>query len=354
MLINLLKVMRQKLSELTTLQVPHASCEFETPPRVLFVNDMATKKVVVHYRNLKEVQLSEAEKVCVANCLETNKNNPNFYNGYVLLLKDVVYDSATNVLYVEALRCRYAVVYFLNEDRIHYMPELQKQGLFTTGALVPMITIDNFTALLQRKDGTYSVVAGFAEPIVKNSNHLTRLRRPTLPLLYERTAEEEALEELLWDKALESRTPFKRHGISGITMLRGPNGTSICDFIVPVYLKCDSAKFANILQTNCAPDAKEHSKNFEMVPLAADKRAQATAVLQKNLAGDFVYKPILASAARVANPGNRVPRYLPGDKQSVIFSVNALVPKLERPVRSAEQDLLALGDERVQKLIAPQ
>ncbi len=351
MLINLRDIMRTKLSELRNLQVRYTSCEFETPPRVLFVNDMETKRVISDYRDLKPVQLSAEEKTCVKNCLEANKNNPDFYNGYLILLKDVVYDSASNVLYVEALRCRYAVIFFLCEGKLQHMPELSKQGLFKSGALVPFVTQDGFTALLERKNKVYAPVAGFAEPIEKNANRLTP---HTLPGLYECTAVTEALEEALWDDVLprHSRVAFSTKGVTGITMLRTPNGESLVDFIVPIELKCNGDRLANILQTNCAPDAAEHTKNFEMVPLNSVHKSD---ILQKNLFGRFIYGPVLASAARVANLGSEIPRCLPGDKTPMIFSVKALVPQIERPLQSAKADLVALlCHKRVQKLITPQ
>ena len=68
------------------------------------------------------------------------------------------------------------------------------------------------------------------------------------------------------------------------------------EWMTPVHLDINKNQLSHILETNRAPDAYEHTQNFEIIGLNPLSIQQFKA---RNLKGKDIYAPVLQTASRV-------------------------------------------------------
>lgn len=317
--------------ETQSLSVPQSSFQFDVPPRVVFVKDLHTRKAVTVYGDLPTVPLQPEEKKIYRETLIQQGENPKFYNGHHILLTGVVYDTATNTIYLEAVRVRYAFLVALTKMKAICAQGsvLQHKVFFKTGVLAPFISKDQKVPIITRRDKLQlrSVASGFLECFDKAS---------VLAGLVPITARKEADEECALDRFGHRRLDFV--GFPAITSISFREGISkgtlpTIEFVAPIKVGQDAGFILSVLNSNEAPDADDHLPDSAViVPVAADEREAASRFMRQRLPGDFLYGPVLHACAAGVDSERRLASRIPELSDSRFHSMMMFKPAPEKPV----------------------
>jgi hypothetical protein len=312
MLINLITIWKEgilpdvvnenEINETKKPLVAQSSFQFDIAPQVVFVKDMKTKNRATYYGDLPTVALQPAEQEIYNQALvQLRSSNPNFYNGKQMLLTGAVYDTESNILYLEAVRVDYVFLSSLEK-----MKQVKAEGsnlhhkdFFKTGVLAPFVSKDNKVSIITRKDkwNLRSVAAGFLE--CNNDVH------PLANLITE-TAEKEADEEFVCDKTRQRRFDFS--GLPRIASISfrdaiGMGMTPTIEFVAPIQIKQDADFILSVMNHNQASHAHEHVPGSAVnVPVDSSERETASRFMRQKLPGSFLYGPVLHACAIQANP----------------------------------------------------
>lgn len=277
---------------------------FPSGTQIIFTDDKKTLKPVVYYNRLPEVSLTEDEQLIVSNISQEILSRKSAYNydGDHLLLSAVLYDPQNNTIYIEAKRAKYSLITALNGKKFPEESPIYEQDLYGAGCYVPLITNDGYTLLLQSsKYGgkNFLTVAGF----VQAKEMDTKLLNTDGSSLVERTAHEELLEEVLWDKEQNPRidllAPIE---LSSVCFRKPLGGRGFVEFIAPVKLDCAHERLIHVVRTNQAPDSREHTGGFKLIDLKPDCRTQDYEIWSQNTPGGRdLYPTIVSEASRVFN-----------------------------------------------------
>lgn len=314
-----------------------SSFEFDTPPKVSFINNVYDLKPVEYYDELESVDslLTEEERGIVTACYQALKlKDKHFYDGKQLLITNLLYDSVKNEIYIEAKQARYSFLRAILDKKFQAHHPISKMVFYKTGVLVPFITDDYYTCFVKRKrDPFYSGAGGFLEPVGKNA----KLASTYLDLITYNALKETVEEflgiyteekELMAKKFKHLRINFEMPKIKSLSFRsNGVMGT--IEFIMPCQLHCSKSILENIIKKNKAKDAHEHTTEHVMVPLESVQRSDAIQKLLKpgviKYPGSFLYVPMLVSCSLVAwNQSCQPPHTLPYTRTRII-SPKALI-----------------------------
>lgn len=301
MRINLLDIFQRDSDRKSTVSEEElqTSFEFDVPPRVVFINDIHSLKKIKCYADLPtyDFNVEDAEKIQITR-QEIAKGGG--YDGDQLLLEGMHYDRSDNVIYLTALRAKYAFIRTLckNADAGGFDADSPFYGkiFVTTGVRSPFITRDDHTFFMMRARSpkVFSVAAGLLETSGK-------LHPKKFPDLVNYTAVKESVEEFLGDTRFASQRVDieKLFGITSIAMRRKGNRIEV-EFIVPMELNCDRGFFNHVLENNRAQDAHEHTPSGATISLVSQDRAEAQTTLDRLPAdGLYVRAPIVAATSRL-------------------------------------------------------
>jgi hypothetical protein len=309
MLINLMTVWKEnvlpailhekELHECKEAQGPvfaQSSFQFDTPPQVVFVKDLYILEEATYYGNLPTVPLQPEEQKIYDQTLGQLRTNKNFYNGNQMLLTGAVYDTSSNILYLEAVRVDYVFLVTLEKMKAVKAEgsALHHKNFFKTGVLAPFISKDNKVSIISRKDRwtLRSVAAGFLE--CTDAAHL-------LTDLITETASKEADEEFVLDRAGHRRFDFAESPAIASISFRDAVGmgmTPTIEFVAPIRVKQDADFILSVMNNNEATHAHEHVPNSAVsVPVAIDEREIASHFMRQALPGNFLYGPVLHACA---------------------------------------------------------
>lgn len=323
------------------MNTTQSSFEFENPPNVIFVKNIANLDAVDFYDDLPEITLTDEEETIHLNVInEQQVRDPHFYDGKQLIITGVAYDDSTNIVYVEASKVLYSFLFAFSNKRFPENSVLYQQNYFKTGVLAPLITRDEMTILLQRKDGLYSVPCGFLE-----SNHEEkRLNFENTNLVVE-TAIDEITEEIAGINGSKNlRIQFSTPQITSMSFRQtASNSFGTIDFIAPSYVDCHSSYLQHVARNNLAKDAYEHTSQNELIPLDSQKRGT---LLEKLLTGPIsipgapMCLPIALSLTRMLNHNAcmKLPRGIP-NSSSVAWPLSFFIAKPEKPISSLGEEL---------------
>ena len=311
-----------------------SSFEFTEAPKVIFVKSISTLESADFYDDLPDISLTEAEEEARKKLVEEQKNkNPRFYDGKQMVITAVIYNEDANSIYLEAKKVPYSFIVTLSNKRFPENSALFQLNFFKTGVLAPLITRNGMSMLLQRTAlGLYSVPGGFLE----SSDAEKRLNFHNGSNLVVETAEKELKEELVGRKDTDKlRFEFSKPQITSISFRK--TGTSpIVEFVAPAYADCHSSYLQEVVLTNQAQDAGEHTVQHMLIPL--DSRARNT-LLEKlltgpvKLRGESLYLPVALSLTRLENQDSSImdlPRAI-ANSSSVAWPLSIFTAK---PVRS--------------------
>src|SRR3990167_9802902 len=142
-----------------------SSFEFQDPPNVIFVKNIASLEPADFYDQLPEIIMTEEENNARLKFIaEQVAKNPRFYDGKQMVITGVIYDDSTNTIYMEAKKVPYSFIVSLSNKKFPENSALYQLTLFKTGVLAPLISRNGVSILLQRAAlGLYSVPGGFLE-----------------------------------------------------------------------------------------------------------------------------------------------------------------------------------------------
>ena len=255
-------------------------------PEVVFTSG---GKIVERYSELKELALTDDDKKLVEAKKEELSKKPNFYDGDQMLVTGVVQKEGK--LKLEAVRTKYSVLASLASKIFPEGNKLYTTALYKCGVMSPFITTDGHTFFAERNaDKLYSVAAGFLEPIVEEKSLKDVVRS---------TAFSESVDEFLGDKEGDIRVGIKKEfNITQVSFRKMKNGMGMVEFVAPLQLNCDRAQLEQVIATNEAKDAKDHTSNRFWVNFNGSAEEARSTLSGK--AGKFLYNPILLGAAAVA------------------------------------------------------
>jgi hypothetical protein len=260
------------------------SFEFKSPPQICFVADLKSLKPIVSYSALPEIPLSETGQNTV-NKISEQLLGTGGHDGKQMLIAGAVYDPERNRLYLETRRAPYSLIQTLASGHLKNEPAIQAKTWFKTGVMMPFITQDDYTIFVKRaKEGLYSSASGFLQSTTEAS----------LITLVSHTIEQE-----LWE---EFALQCKQWSLKSVSCRRTTGkrlGT--IEFIAPCELTLNRDELINRIENNTAQDAYEHTNQHFALPLMADKRQEAVAVLKNPYPGWPLHNPMLISASIQAN-----------------------------------------------------
>lgn len=304
--INLLTAWKESalpeiLSENKETKVAQTSFQFDIPPKVVFVKNLHSQKQARRYGDLPTVILKAEEQKIYDQAFAKLSANPNFYNGKQMLLTGVIYDSTSNILYLEAVRVDYVFLVALEEMKKAKVEgsALAHKDFFKTGVLAPFVSSDDRVSIVTRKDkwNLRSVAAGFLE--CKDERH-------SLMDLIRETASKEADEEFVHDRNGRRRLDFD--GLPFIASISfrdaiGMGMTPTIEFVAPIRIKQDARFILSVMNHNEASHAHEHVPgSARNVPVDLNGRAMASEFMREKLPGNFLYGPILHACSSKTNP----------------------------------------------------
>lgn len=315
--------------EVPNLVVAQSSFQFDMPPQVIFVKNLHTQEEAAHYDDLSVVPLQPEEKKIYDQTLSQLSTNENFYNGNQMLLIGVVYDTSSNILYLEAVRVDYVFLVTLEK-----MKAVKAEGssllhkvFFKTGVLAPFISKNNKVPIITRKDkwSLRSVAAGFLE--CNDEAH------PLSNLIVE-TSSKEADEEFVLDRTGKRRFDFVGSPTLVSISFRDAIGmgmTPTIEFVAPIRMKQDANFILSAMNSNEAIHAHEHvSGSAISVSVATEKREQASNFMRQKLPGSFLYGPVLHACAAQVNQGMLFARRISGIPDSRFYPIGIFKPALRK------------------------
>jgi hypothetical protein len=318
---SLLPLVQRNFSD----KVMQSSFEFSNNLKMVFVTDKMTMAPIKHYHKLPEVTLTREEQEIAYNISQDILRRPNGYDGMHILVSDVIYDDVENILYIEAKRTTFSVLCGLNGKFPKDSPIMQ-QDLYGMGVLVPLLTNDGHTILLQSSKfdkKNYTTVAGFVQPETRNSS---------LSHIVEKAANQELMEELLADSQLAPRIEVQNRLEVSCLSFRKPEGArGFIEFYLPAILKADCQRLIKVVQTNQAPDRYEHTGVVQAFNLEPRNRFynydQWSA---QNPGGKDQYPIVVSQASRMYNRdyyGDNTQHVMPESRQKT-YPVNFFKPQI--------------------------
>lgn len=325
---------------------------FALPPKakIKFVKNMETLEPAVFYSDLQEVELTTEEEAIFQSARERIAKSPppyNYDNDY-MLVSNILYNHDNNTVFVEAKKAKFSLLSCLRGGKFPKDSNIYKQNLYGTSAIMPLITEDGYTVLMERTAfKNWSSPGGALEPIgaqqtLSDSNNLS---------VVENTAIIEAIEELLGKdenatELSESRIPFiKMPECTHILFRTFKNPTILpyAEFIVPIELRGKKSDLEHVLQTNCAKDKRDHTQNYILVPLSSEKRENALEIVKRNLRGIDLNHIVISAAARLWNRaifGDQIWSRMDGSRLKVydVLSICDTIPRTIPPKRE-EKDI---------------
>lgn len=255
-------------------------------PEVVFTSG---GKVVERYDELQELTLTNDDKKLVDIKREELSKKPNFYDGDQMLVTGVKQKEGR--LELEVVRTKYSVLASLANKVFPENSKLYTTALYKCGVMAPFITTDGHTVFAERTaDKLYSVAAGFLEPIGAEKS---------LKDLVRSTAFSESIDEFLGDKEGDIRVGIKKEvKIAQVSFRKMKNGMGTVEFVAPFQLNCNKSQLEQVISTNAAKDAKDHTSNRFWVNFNGSADEAKSALSGK--AGKFLYNPILLGATAVS------------------------------------------------------
>lgn len=294
-------------------KVMQSSFEFNENLKIVFIADKTTMRPVKHYHKLPDVMLTDREREIAYYISQDLLRKPNSYDGMHLLVSDVIYDDIENILYIEAKKTTFSVLCGLNGKFPHDSPIMQ-QDLYGIGAVVPLITNDGHTILLQSSkydNKNYSTVRGFVEPDSSNAS---------LSRIVEKTAQQELMEELFSDSQLHPRLELENTLEVTCALFRKPEGSrGFIEFYLPAVVKADYQRLLKVVQTNQAPDRSEHTgvvQDFDLEP--GNRFYTYDRWSAQNPGGKDMYPLVISQASRIYNRnfyGDSTQQVMPESRQ---------------------------------------
>jgi len=303
-----------------------ASVEFTKPVQVRIVKDLQTLTPHLSYQSLPTVPLTTEEALAVEKRKKILEKNPTFYDGNQIVLTGITYDQETATIYLEAKQTKFSV---LNTLSTHTFPEgspIYNFQLYKTGVIAPFITNDNHVFLMQRNDPykLYSAAAGFLEGL----GDLGQINYFTHGDLVTHTAKTEALEEFLYSEKKEARTIMEEAVITSVSFRKANTEMGTIEFIAPIQLRCSKKELQAILNTNEAPDKKEHTGEYLSFSLDPKERTALYDFFKHNpLPGEFLITPSIRGAFRFNDKLN-TQNIIPGLRGHAI-PIETLLPKTQ-------------------------
>lgn len=255
-------------------------------PEVVFTSG---GKIVERYNDLQELALTDDDKKFVDIKREELSKKPNFHDSDQMLVTGVVQKEGR--LELEAVRTKYSVLASLANKVFPEGNKLYTTALYKCGVMSPFITTDGYTVFAERNaDKLYSVAAGFLEPMGEEKSLKDTVRN---------NAFSRCVEEFLEDKDGDIRIGIKKGiEITGVSFRKMKNGIGTVEFVVPCKLNCNMAQLEQVIVTNEARDAKDHTSNRFWINFNGSVDEAKSALSGK--AGKFLYNPILLGTAQVA------------------------------------------------------
>lgn len=350
MLINLLTVWKEGIlpsvidenKEIKDPLVAQSSFQFDTPPKIFFVKDIAIRsKKAARYIDLPTLTPTAQEQEIYNQTFTQLSKNEKFYNGKQILLTGAVYDTSNNTLYLEAVRVDYVFTVALEKMKALKAEGSQLLGkhFFKTGVLAPFISNDNKVSIIARKDrwSLRSVAAGFLE--CKGDND-------PLANLVVKTALKEADEEFAVDRDNNRILEFNGSPTIASVSFRdavGMGTTPTIEFVAPIQLKANADFIVSAMNNNKATHAHEHQAGTaESAPIAARERESASRFINKKLPGNFLYGPVLHACAAQVSPQTSIAPRITGIPTSRFYPIGIFKPAPQKTLldKSTEETIL--------------
>ena len=318
------------------------SFHFDSPPKLIFVQDLQTLKRADDYEALDTFTFSEHDQTKINNTIaEINKSGG--YDGNQLLIEQLYHNADSNTLYIVAKKAKYSFIRTLQKapenGGFGEESSFYRKTFCTAGVRAPFITEkDDYTFFMMRtrRPTVFSVAAGLLEP-PEGKLHPSE----TEGNLVEHVALNEAMEEFLakdnhftrptLEQLHEAKIEInKQFGIRAIAMRRAKDSSRVeIEFLCPLQVKCHHENMSFLItRDNTAKDAYEHNREVQplCIPLSAEMRTQAEAVLMHAPEdGKYVRDPIVAVTSILANPRHGFfPRYLPGTATTEFIKTSSL------------------------------
>lgn len=294
-----------------------SSFEFQDPPNVIFVKNVATLESADFYDDLPEITMTAEENDARLKFVADQvAKNPRFYDGKQMVITGVIYDDSTNTIYMEAKKVPYSFIVSLSNKKFPENSSLYQLTIFKTGVLAPLIARNGTSILLQRAAlGLYSVPGGFLD----THDEEKRLNFYDGRNLVTETAITELKEEIAGIKGTDKlRFDFFKTQISAISFRKtGSNPIGTVEFVAPSYADCHSSYLQHVFLTNSAKDAHEHTSQYEMIPLGSQDRdtlLETVLTGQVRQSGASLYLPVALSLTRLENQNScmmGLPRAIP-------------------------------------------
>lgn len=320
-----------------------SSFEFQDPPNVIFVKNIASLEPADFYDQLPEITMTAEENNARLKFVDEQvAKNPRFYDGKQMVITGVIYDDSTNTIYMEAKKVPYSFIVSLSNKKFPENSPLYQLTIFKTGVLAPLITRNATSILLQRAAlGLYSVPGGFLEA----HDEEKRLNFYDGRNLVTETAITELKEEIVGIKGTDKlRFDFSKTQISSISFRKtGANPIGTVEFVAPSYANCHSSYLQQVFLTNSAKDAHEHTSQHELIPLESGNRdALLTTILTGpvRLPGASLYLPVALSLTRLENQDSRMialPRAIP-NSSSVAWPLSIFKATTEKPLSICDKE----------------
>lgn len=326
---------------------------FTTPPKVVFVKNKATLERADFYHELPEIPLTgEENEARLRFVAEQAAKNPRFYDGKQMVITGVIFDDATNVLYMEARQVPYSFIVSLSQKKFPEGSALYDLTVFKTGVLAPLVSRDGASILFQRAaHGLFSVPGGFLE----THGEEKRLNFDDGRNLVTETAITEIKEEVAGVKGTDDwRFNISNTGIGALSFRRtGSNPIGTIEFVAPSRAHCLISDVEHVFETNSAEDAHEHTS--ESVVILLNRRDRGALLEQLftgtvRLPGEALFAPVAHCLAALANPDSMMlfPRKTPGSS-SVTWPLSMFTARAERPLSILDVDKDAEPEEKQDK-----
>lgn len=321
-----------------------SSFEFQDPPNVIFVKNVATLEPADFYDHLPEITMTAEENDARLKFVaEQVAKNPRFYDGKQMVITGVVYDDSTNTIYMEAKKVPYSFIVSLSNKKFPENSALYQLTIFKTGVLAPLIARNGSSILLQRAAlGLYSVPGGFLE----THDEEKRLNFYDGRNLVTETAMTELKEEIAGIKGTDKlRFDFFKTQISAISFRKtGSNPIGTVEFIAPSYADCHSSYLQHVFLTNSAKDAHEHTSQHEIIPLGSQDRdtlLETVLTGQVRRPGASLYLPVALSLTRLENQDPcmmALPRAIP-NSSSIAWPLSIFTAKPTKSLSICDKKL---------------
>jgi hypothetical protein len=247
-------------------KVMQSSFEFKENLKIIFIADTMKMNPVRRYCDLPDVTLTKEEQIIADRISQGLLKEKNGYDSPYFLVSDVIYDDEENILYIEAKKTKFSILCGLNGKFPKDSP-LMQQDLYGMGVLIPVVTNDGYTLLLQSskyEKKNYATVKGFVQPEEVDSSLLDTV---------EKSASQELMEELLADSQSNQRLPIKnRLEVSCVSFRKPDDGRGFVEFYLPAVLEADHQQLMEVVRTNEAPDKDEHTGVVQLFNLDPSKR----------------------------------------------------------------------------------